>query len=113
MRVGYYVANTFPRLFQQLVSYYGKIRKKIYFVGENQIQSSIRPLVNLLPFPDCLAVHLRTALNLLHPQKEAPYGSLWIGNVLIRLSRSSKKRYQSLTFSISALFIARSDRQFE
>ena len=34
-------------------------------------------------------------------------GALWIGNVLIGLSRSAKKRHQSLTFSISALFIAR------
>lgn len=45
-----------------------------YFAGENQIQSSSRTLVNLPPFPDCLSVHLKTALNLLHPQKEAPYG---------------------------------------
>ena len=40
-------------------------------------------------------------------------GALWVGNLLIRLSRSSKKSYRSLTFSISALFTARSDRQFE
>ena len=40
-------------------------------------------------------------------------GALWVGNVLISLSRSSKKSYRSLTFSISALFTARSDRQFE
>ena len=33
--------------------------------------------------------------------------------ILIALSKSSEKTYRSLMFSISALFIARSDRQFE
>ena len=33
--------------------------------------------------------------------------------ILIALSKNSEKTYRSLMFSISALFIARSDRQFE
>ena len=40
---------------------------------------------------------------------EAPCGY----ETLIALSKSSEKSYRSLMFSISALFIARSDRQFE
>ena len=64
----------------------------------------------LVAFP---RLPLRSSQDSIESFTSTKGGALWIGNVLIRLSRSSKKRYWSLTFSISALFIERSDWQFQ
>ena len=65
----------------------------------------------LVAFP---RLPLRSSQDSIESFKSTKRGALWVGNVSSGCLGALKlKSYRSLTFSISALFTARSDRQFE